>query len=331
MKWLLIAATALLLPCCDAHAIMTKPPPRPNQQGTGVKLQPFADAKKLADAGCGGITNKDPGVQRPTVAYRPGATVTVEWKLTIPHPADNLDSGVRIALHYDKADSFTSNILAGGVIGDPTYTPVAAGQANDASNALVTQTITLPAGKTCDYCTLQWIWAANQDGGSYVGCSDIAITTDGTLPNFATLPAQTGNILNGVPGQVYVAPGSGGGVGGPPPPAYAPVPSSGQAQTASGQCSGMSGSTGFVLGAFFACLLTPAGLWFYQKKQADKAGGAAGIDAVKVEVTSQTSNPAPPGGAPLPPGWTEATDPATNRVYYFHPGTGQSSWTVPTA
>ena len=122
-------------------------------------------------------------MQIPTVAYTPGAQVTVTWALTIPHPADNLDSGVRIAMHYGPGDSFDQNILMGGVIGS--------GAPGTVSAELTTVTVTLPA-KTCDYCTLQWLWAANADGGSYIGCSDVAITANGALPNYVGLPSQVG-------------------------------------------------------------------------------------------------------------------------------------------
>jgi len=87
------------------------------------------------------------------------------------------------------------------------------------SAGLQTVTVSLPAQKTCEYCTLQWIWAANQDGGSYIGCADIAITANGALPTY--IPnAQRGNVLPGV----LATPGAGPGsilvplVGGPPPP-----------------------------------------------------------------------------------------------------------------
>ena len=81
-------------------------------------------------------------------------------------------------------------LWTGGVVGS--------GNPNTVSAGLLSQTVTLPAGKTCDYCTLQWIWAARGDGGSYIGCADISITADGTLPDFASLPSQTGNVLPGV-------------------------------------------------------------------------------------------------------------------------------------
>ena len=47
----------------------------------------------------------------------------------------------------------------------------------------------IPEEKTCTNCVLQWIWDAVEDGGHYVQCVDMAITTDGTpapLPRLAT-------------------------------------------------------------------------------------------------------------------------------------------------
>ena len=91
---LITLSLALLAERAAAHAILTTPAPRPNLNiAPGVKLQPFAQAKALADAGCGGLQNKDPGVQRPTIAYTPGSPVQVSWQLTIPHPTDVLDTG----------------------------------------------------------------------------------------------------------------------------------------------------------------------------------------------------------------------------------------------
>ena len=46
---------------------------------------------------------------------------------------------------------------------------------------------TLPATKTCNYCVIQWVWAAKSDGGYYMTCADIAITADGLLPDYDLL------------------------------------------------------------------------------------------------------------------------------------------------
>ena len=338
---LLVAAAASLLPCVHAHAVMTKPTPRPGMApGSGVKLQPYADAKKIADAGCGDPQlNKDPGVQVPTVAYRPGAQVQVEWKLTIPHPDDNEREGVRIALHYSAADSFKDNILAGRAVGDTVNAnaKVAAGGPNDQADALVTETITLPAGKTCDYCTLQWMWSAQADGGSYIGCADIAITADGQLPDYTALPPQKGNILNGVPGKVYAAPGApGAGTGAgstyPPPAPYGGAVGGSQSQTTQQSC-GLGGGPGAAIGFVMAVAGAMGGIYFYKQKKAKEAG-TTGIGAVNVNMeSSKPKTPREPSVAAsnLPPGWAPETDPASGRTYYVHAATGQSSWTVPTA
>ena len=312
------AAGALLLVIARAssHAILTAPAPRPNLDiSPGIKLQPFANAKTIADAGCGGIQNNDPGVQTPTIAYTPGVPVQVSWQLTIPHPADVLNTGIRIAIHYGAADSFAQNILAGGLTGDPPFTPVSAGPEAAVTNSIQTQSITLPPGKTCDYCTLQWVWAAQQDGGSYIGCADISITTNGALPNFAALPPQTGNVLPGVPGQVapiQQPPGGGvGGVGGagqPPPPPFGGVSSS-----LTGDC-GVGTGGGFLIGWILSIVLV---LVAYRWSSRPPPGGRG------------SAPPAPPPSSGLPSGWTEAKD-GTGRVYYYNAATGGTSWEKPT-
>ena len=113
----------LFLPLASGHAILTSPTPRAGTNiWTGVKLQPFSEAATLANQGCGGSANSDPGVTHqttPPTVFTPGQGINVQWTLTIPHPQDNTNSGVRIAIHYDTGDSFEQNILAGGVVGDP--------------------------------------------------------------------------------------------------------------------------------------------------------------------------------------------------------------------
>ena len=52
---------------------------------------------------------------------------------------------------------------------------LAAGPEDATDGTLVSTLIQLP-NKTCDYCVLQWLWAAREDGGFYISCADIAIT-----------------------------------------------------------------------------------------------------------------------------------------------------------
>jgi len=326
-------------PIVRGHAILSSPAPRPNLDASpGVKLQPFASAKTLADAGCGGTANSDPGVQRPTQAYTPGAQLAVSWQLTIPHPDDVLDSGVRIALHYDVGDSFSTNILAGGVEGDPPFLPVSAGPAGAVANAIESYPVTLPIGKTCDYCTLQWVWAARQDGGSYIGCADISITADGQLPNFDALPPLAPNsVLYNVPGQVSpirgaVGGGTGGGTG-------AVGDSSGGssivdvAALTAGAC-GLGVGGGFLMGLMVAVITTPLAMCLCSRltrappppKQVPAANGTMAAIAMPPPGAPQ---PPPPREMPLPDGWTAAMDPASGREYFYHAPTGQTSWTRP--
>jgi len=289
-------------------------------RGTGNKLQPFPQAAAYADGGCGGINNGDPGVQVPTVAYQSGQEVTVTWDLTLPHPADNLDSGVRIAVHYGPGDSFDQNILTGGVVGS--------GQPGTVSAGLTTVDVQLPA-KTCDYCTIQWIWAANQDGGSYIGCADVAITADGTLPIFAALPSQEGNVLPGVraaaagPSAILQA--------APPPPPANGIPGriSDSGGTPGGQPSdGDTTNTGvnrlYAILAILALVFAAAGYYYHRQKKQRQAG-AGGQTA-----TYNTAKPPPPS-ASLPAGWAEQKDAKTGATYYYHSGTGEVTWNMPTA
>ena len=161
------------------------------------------------------------GVTVPTQVFTPGQEILVQWTMTIPHEQDFENTGVRIAVHYAPGDSFQQNILAGGVEGDGGYTPLSAGAPGVdptfvQNGDLISATVTLP-NKECDYCTLQWVWAARMDGGSYMGCADIAIKANGQLPNYAALPSQQGNKLNNVPaqpGEIIAA--------GPPPPPLSP-------------------------------------------------------------------------------------------------------------
>merc|ERR1712060_969506 len=102
------------------HAVMTLPEPRIMTVGgdVGAKLTPFSAAKGDANAGCGGIANGDPGVSRPTYAAARGTLIRVDWELTIPHPIDNRNTGVRVAIHYSPEDSFKDNVLVGCLDGD---------------------------------------------------------------------------------------------------------------------------------------------------------------------------------------------------------------------
>ena len=320
---------ALHVAVAAGHGILISPPARPNQdEPIGAKLQPFANAKTVADVGCGGTANSDPGVQRPTVAFTPGSTIEVDWQLTIPHPADvGTPSGVRIAIHYGPTDSFADNVLAGGLVGEEPFPggPLPAGTGQETSMEVVSTNVQLPL-KPCDYCTLQWVWAAQNDGGFYIGCSDISITAGGTLPNFDALPPQTGNVLPGVPASEPLVPDR----NAAPPPPGGTVGSNPSANHAEEQCDGLSTGGGFFIGCLwgFAFLF---GVRFWLKSR--EGGTKAPRGSVKLNDGVELRGPAdvvpPPPGTTLPSGWLEVMDPATNRAYFYNQSTGETSWRRP--
>jgi len=284
-----------------------------------MKLTPFGDALSLANGGCGGSRNGDPGVTVPTQSFAPGQTVTVSWSLTIPHPDDNLDSGVRIAVHYGAGDTFDANVLLGGVVGS--------GQPGTLSAEQLSAAVTLPTGKTCDYCTIQWIWAANQDGGSYIGCADIAITAGGVLPNYAALPSQTGNVL---PFVKAAASGPSSIVSSAPPPPSAggdtlPAPDNQQQAEPSG-----SDTTAIVVVVVLVVIaLVGAGAFVWHRRQRSPAPTLTKT-AQQYAVNQPPPPPPPPPRAPaLPPGWSTAVDPASGQTYYLNASTAESQWTPP--
>ena len=119
--WLLFCLAATV----SGHAIFeaignNQYPQRPGisggTAGVGIKRTPFADAASIANNGCGGPLNSDPGVQQPTLAFQTGDQITLSWKMTIPHPNDHLattdGTGVRIAVHYTPGDSFSGRSMA---------------------------------------------------------------------------------------------------------------------------------------------------------------------------------------------------------------------------
>ena len=331
-----LALLALLPGEVLSHGVLVSPRTREaaGMRGDGAKLTPFFQAKDLADGGCGGVANGDPGVGRPRQAFRPGSQIKVEWDLTIPHPADNENTGVRIAIHYGPDESFDKNILAGGVAGSgvPGFSAEQI-QGEKRQSA----TLTLPVGKTCDYCTLQWVWAASSDGGLYIGCADIAITETGQRPDYDALPSEEGNVLPGVPatsGPGGIDPSGGGDVPGP----------NGGGGGGSGGDDG--GGAGVGVGVTFAILIIGGGCayvyfkYFKDGNNSNKApppppsGEATWVTQMGPSAPGQPMQQAPPPppqptAGSLPPGWTSAVDPGSGQTYYVNMTTGMTQWSPP--
>lgn len=87
-------------------------------------------------------------------------------------------------------------ILAGALEGDPAFSPVnqrPVAEADSPALSLHSTIVTLPQ-KTCNYCTIQFAWAARSDGGFYLGCADISVTANGESRDHAArhfLPAAS--------------------------------------------------------------------------------------------------------------------------------------------
>jgi len=261
----------------------------------------------------------------------------VNWTMTLPHALDVLDTGVRIALHYGTGPGqrFADNILGGELDGDALGTPIAASPAAAGQGDVISQTVRLPTGVTCDYCTLQWVWAARNDNGFYIGCTDLAITADGALPDFDALPPaqrQEGNVLADLPGEVSpVTGGDGDGslVGGPADP------------LAAEEDCGIGAGGGFGVGTLIGLVFTPLFLIFYGKYQQptserfsrqsrDRDATRDSVEMPSTACVTHTATPPPPSSAAgLPEGWAEMHDEATQRIYYYHTASGEASWTRP--
>jgi len=170
MKRVLFLLAFLVL--VQGHGVLVCPPPRTGQNILpGNKLYPEPPTPTETN-GC------DISVLGPIQAtYAAGSTIQVTWDTTILHTSY---PGVRIAVSYSSTDSFNNNVLANGT--------------DIGNSGLNTISVTLPAGKTCTTCQIQWIWASQQDMGYYLGCSDIAIVAAGGQTNIPVCPNPTANV-----------------------------------------------------------------------------------------------------------------------------------------
>lgn len=337
--WLRAVLTPCLLGAVAGHAVLTIPTARTHAGGAlGLKLTPADDAESVANQGCGGAPNGDPGIQEPSSVLQAGSTAGVAWDVTIPHESSNLNAGVRIAICYSPNDCFAQNVVAGGFNGE-----LSAGSESAA--------IEVPP-KTCRFCILQFVWKAVDDGGYYITCSDVAITLDGGL-----LPEYTATELARELGQTL-------------PSGIDVTDLAGNA--ISSASSGGGDGAGIALGIIFPLLFIAGVFLWYRRQQARGEGffepcmggkkdsypgsmnAETGSAAVALppgwsavvdpnsgrtyysNVDGTTSWDPPTSGAKaasepaLPNGWTSATDPATGKQYYVNSVTNATTWTIPT-
>ena len=191
--------------------------------GTGTKLQPFADAPIKANDACGGQQNGDMGVTVPTQVFTPGQEIAVQWTMTISHPATSwtrvfgLQSITLRAIASSRTSSpAASRATTAGGLHHALRGPAGVDPA-DRAERRDHHAHGHPAEQGVRLLHAAVGVGGEQDGGSYIGCADIAIKANGQLPNYAALPSQQGNKLPNVPaqpGEIIAA--------GPPPPPLSP-------------------------------------------------------------------------------------------------------------
>ncbi|KAJ3123130.1 hypothetical protein HK098_002173 [Nowakowskiella sp. JEL0407] len=144
-----------------SHAVLEFPAPRKGEEvEPGFKINNFPPtADQLSQ--CVGL-GKTPGAVSST--FESGATIDVKWKITIPHKSD---PGVRIAVQF-PGEAFT--VLVDNI---------------DVNKVSVS--VNLPAGKS-GTAVLQWMWATQEDGGFYMGCSDILVNAGAAKASPASSP-----------------------------------------------------------------------------------------------------------------------------------------------
>ncbi|KAJ3400009.1 hypothetical protein HDV05_001404, partial [Chytridiales sp. JEL 0842] len=169
---------ASIITCINAHAVLINPPARQGMAvGTGIKYQGtlLPGSPFLPDSiGCEEFSAPAP----PTATYTLGTALSVEWDITIPHP-----SPPGVALHIQTNPQSAFIPLAEGIDVDlKSY------------NLLIPDNI-LPAASAGQDVVLRWSWGSVQDGGYYVGCSDLRVvagpSSSGSGSSASPMPSMT--------------------------------------------------------------------------------------------------------------------------------------------
>jgi hypothetical protein len=220
----LVLAFAAQIRLASSHAYLLSPVPRVKESDqppvlpttltfglkrfSGATGAPFnvAQARAITDAGatasgCGitpnGQFQRLDGADRANTLnaeegpvltnFTAGDSMTVKWRLSIPHLADNTNLGVRVAIIYPPETAGgvrTMQILAGmpndGLTVVPGAPVVVAADAGPVSNEIETKSVEvrIPT-KSCERCVLQWLWMAQNDGNERIDSapsSDVCVS-----------------------------------------------------------------------------------------------------------------------------------------------------------
>ena len=202
------AVTMLLLisgsqPAAEAHAVMRSPTARagmaPAAPALGTKLAvfpvPAGVVAGIDRGGCPLDATRAAALQAPEFSYQPGNPVQVLWDVTLSH---STAPGVTIDIRYSVSNlgAFGAMSVASG----PGLGTTAANLLVDEDNISAGNvagahklSVAIPADAPDGLATIRWIWASQDDGGYYVGCSEILVDSTNapgtTLSSAASLSA----------------------------------------------------------------------------------------------------------------------------------------------
>lgn len=144
---------------------------------------------------------------------------------------------------------------------------------------------------------------AQSDGGYYVSCADIAITTNGMLPDYTALPIENGGELpRNQPRRGY--------------------------SCAAGAEGGALAVGGVLVIVLVVVVLVGCGVLYLRYRKSN--GGGAQTTVLKQTAVGGKPAASGPAAAPsLPPGWSTAVDPASGQMYYVSALTGETRWDPP--
>jgi hypothetical protein len=166
----------------------------PSAVQTGCGPTDELDLQAINGGQATNIQTATPGPGYLVTNYTAGESLTVQWRLSIPHMADNTNLGVRVAIIYPPAvesGERRMEVLAGAPSDGLTVTPGAPAQvaadAGPASTGIEVKSVEVRIPTTpCERCVLQWLWVAQMDGGYYLDCADISITEPGAPTQMPT-------------------------------------------------------------------------------------------------------------------------------------------------